>query len=51
MRFLKARSQPLPISHEFEVEEFFGFACADEELAVVLDLHKGDALLAQPVLL
>ena len=51
MRFLKARSQLLPIAHKFEVEKFFGLACADEELAVVLDLHKGDALLAEPVLL
>ncbi len=51
MRFFKARSQPLPIAHEFEVEEFFGLACAYEELAVVLDLHKEDALLAESVLL
>lgn len=51
MRFSKARSQLLPIADPFEVEEFHGLACADEELAVVLDLHKRDALFAEPVLL
>jgi len=51
MRFSKARKQPLPVADEFEVEEFHGSTCADEELAVVLNLDKWDALLAQAVLL
>ena len=32
----------LPIAHPFETEKLHGGTCADEELAVVLDLHKWD---------
>ena len=41
----------LPVADEREVEAFHGLSCADEELAVVLDLHKWGALFAEPVLL
>ena len=44
-------AQGLPIADPFEVEDDHCVAGADEELAVVLDLDKGDALFAQPVLL
>lgn len=39
MRFSKARNS-LPIANPFKSKEFHRGACADEELAVVADLHK-----------